>query len=374
MEYTREVNNNDLDVTNKKFEEESAQNKECFGSEVAPGKRHIEVDPEDVLNEIESKIVKIDEEKDDLEEDLETRIVRIQEEKKNLERRLAIVEEERNAIREDRLILKENNAALEKKYSILSSNLREKVKCPVCVEVPLSGPVHICPNGDLVCSKCKSDHCPSCKCQMFDGKSLLAVDVIESIEHKCRNEECGGLFSLPEYKIHTKSCPHRSVQCPAPREFCGKQMALSKVFNHVTSECEGSNHDLGDKMKEERFPTSLTITDSKKIPLLEKSKRGVAFSSDGANFYLNFESGVNYAVFSIQLIEDALRCNDYQVNMAVHSCGDKKVKGRPVHKFFGEPLSIDIDQEKRKKSGLMVGSLQMENITVKEDDVWKFCL
>merc|ERR1719186_1565291 len=82
MEYTREVNNNDLDVANKKFEEESAQKKECFGSEVAPGKRPIEVDPEDALNEVESKIVKIDEENDDLEEDLETRIARIEEEKK----------------------------------------------------------------------------------------------------------------------------------------------------------------------------------------------------------------------------------------------------------------------------------------------------
>jgi len=375
MENTSEANNNNLDITNRKFEEEgeiSAPKKDNFGSE--KGKRPLEVDPGDALNELQPKIIKIYEEKVNLDKDLDSRIALIEEEKKALERKFAQIEEERNAIGKDRDILKENNAALLEKYSTLLSNLCEKVECPVCLEVPLCGPVHVCPDGHLVCSKCKSDHCPSCMCRMYDGKSLLAVDVIENIEHKCRNEECGVLFSLAEYKIHTKSCPHRIVQCPAPRELCGKQMALRKVFDHVTSECVGSNSDLENKMKEERFPTSLTITDSKKIPLLEQSKRGVAFSSDGANFYLNFESGFDYAVFSVQLIGDALRCKDYQVNMAVHSCDDKKVKGKHVHKFFGEPLSIDIDQEKRKKSGLMVGTMQMENITVKDDDVWKFCL
>jgi len=377
LENTSEANNNDLDINNGKFEEDgeiSAQKKENYCSEVVPGKRPLEVDPGDALNESQYKIVKIHEEKDNFDEDLDSRIALVKEEKKALEMKLSKIEEERNEIRKDRDLIKENNATLVKKYLTLSCNLREKVECPVCLEVPLCGPVHVCPDGHLVCSKCKSDNCPSCMCRMYDGKSLLAVDVIENIEHKCRNEECGALFSLSEYKTHKKSCPHRIVQCPAPRELCGKQMALRKVFDHVTSECVGSNHDIENKMKEERFPTSLTITDSKKIPLLDKSKRGVAFSSDGANFYLNFESGFGYAVFSIQLLGDALQCNDYQVNMAVHSCDDKKVKGKHVHKFFGEPLSIDIDQEKRKKSGLMVGTMQMENITVKDDDVWKFCL
>ena len=36
----------------------------------------------------------------------------------------------------------------------LTEQLEERIKCPVCLEVPTSGPVYSCPQGHLVCSAC----------------------------------------------------------------------------------------------------------------------------------------------------------------------------------------------------------------------------
>ena len=33
--------------------------------------------------------------------------------------------------------------------------LRKRVECPVCLEIPRSGPVFVCKNGHFVCQKCK---------------------------------------------------------------------------------------------------------------------------------------------------------------------------------------------------------------------------
>ena len=59
--------------------------------------------------------------------------------------------------------------------------LKKSVECPVCLEVPRKGPVFTCPNGHLVCQKCKREFCPTCREAMGDNKSLMAVDVIEKV-------------------------------------------------------------------------------------------------------------------------------------------------------------------------------------------------
>ena len=83
--------------------------------------------------------------------------------------------------------LKVDYETLKTNHKSLVDKLRERVECPVCLEVPETGPISACPNGHLVCQKCTRINCPTCRSKMFDGKSLLASSVLENIEHKCRN-------------------------------------------------------------------------------------------------------------------------------------------------------------------------------------------
>merc|ERR1740137_130425 len=95
-------------------------------------------------------------------------------------------------------------------------NLKDTVECPVCLEIPRKGPVFVCPNGHFVCKRCKAEakSCPTCRDPMGDGKSLLAVSVIEIIDHKCKFVECEELFAVDKLEAHEKVCKHRMVKCP----------------------------------------------------------------------------------------------------------------------------------------------------------------
>ena len=66
---------------------------------------------------------------------------------------------------------------------------------------------------------------------MGNGKSLLAVTVIENIDHKCRFVECEELFALDKLEDHEKICQHRIVKCPNSK--CEVEIALSKLLDHL---------------------------------------------------------------------------------------------------------------------------------------------
>ena len=103
---------------------------------------------------------------------------------------------------------------LEDKYEVLIDKLKDRIECPVCYEIPVAGPVYSCVNGHLVCSNCKRDSCPTCRGKI-KGKSLLAVDIIVSIEHKCKNEECEQLVAYNSVEKHAQECKFRTILCPA---------------------------------------------------------------------------------------------------------------------------------------------------------------
>ena len=100
-------------------------------------------------------------------------------------------------------------------------SLKDNIKCPVCLEVPRGGPVLNCQNGHFVCSKCRGKlekaDCPTCRTAMGQGKSLLAVTIIEKIHHECKFDNCEQLFPLGERLMsHETTCPHRSVTPTSP--------------------------------------------------------------------------------------------------------------------------------------------------------------
>merc|ERR1719186_2049595 len=285
--------------------------------------------------------------------------------------KMAAIEKMYGELKVERDALKEDRDALTAKFTALTSKLLNQIECPVCLEVPTSGPVHCCPNGHFVCANCKDFYCPTCRSRMFSGKSLLAVTVIDNIEHKCRNEDCGELLPLSEYKIHLKSCQHRVISCPAPKDRCGKKMSLSKVYDHVLNECEGSLNKTHNTLNDGKTLT-LTLRNRKAFPLQTQSGFGVALDWNGVKFYLNCEKAPDYSVFSVQLLESGIESKDYEVTISVHRTDDKAMEGKHVQRLVQEPFAVDIEEEERKKNGLMVGYRMIEKITVKEGDWWKF--
>merc|ERR1712096_42560 len=118
-------------------------------------------------------------------------------------------------------------------------------------------------------------------------------------------------------------------------------------------------------------PLGIKISDGRKNPLQETSMRGVPLLWNGVTFYLNLEKATDYTVFSVQLLESAVECKDYEVTITAHKNDDKEMTGN-VQRLVGEPLPVDIGEEERKKNGLMVGYRMLEKITAKDGDRWNF--
>ena len=103
------------------------------------------------------------------------------------------------------------NMEMKRKNEALVDLLEERVKCPVCLEVPTSSPMYSCSNGHLVCASCYHgtySDCSMCRTRMFKNVSLLAKTVLENIEHRCRfdTEGCKVRTPLVDVENHKKIC------------------------------------------------------------------------------------------------------------------------------------------------------------------------
>ena len=55
-------------------------------------------------------------------------------------------------------------------YRMLMKEMKAKMECPVCLNIPKEGPVPCCPRGHLVCTTCfekikegQRRDCPTCR-------------------------------------------------------------------------------------------------------------------------------------------------------------------------------------------------------------------
>ena len=126
---------------------------------------------------------------------------------------------------------------LEDKYEVLIDKLKDRIECPVCYEIPAEGPVYSCVNGHLVCSNCKRESCPTCRGKI-KGKSLLAADIIISIEHKCKNEECEQLVAHNNVDKNAEECKFRTILFPVYA--CSESISLPKIPQHILKDCDYS--------------------------------------------------------------------------------------------------------------------------------------
>ena len=124
-----------------------------------------------------------------------------------------------------------------RKYADIVSKLQAKVECPVCFDVPKKAPVPVCPNGHVVCTTCVRELCPTCRHRMGDGKSTIAVTIIENIPHTCENQlhGCPVTTSLSNLSSHQAVCPSRAVRCP--NFSCAERVPLTELAEHTLRRC-----------------------------------------------------------------------------------------------------------------------------------------
>jgi len=295
---------------------------------------------------------------------------------KNGEKVFAL-EEERDKIllEKDELANKEKEAR--KKYTDLTSLLRSNIECPVCMEVPTSGPVLECENGHIICSKCKRTDCPSCRIKLGDGKSLLAVTILENIEHACKHEGCNELHLLKNLDQHMKICPFRKIKCPAPLDFCGKEVAFCHILDHILADCKGSRNKEkfdGEVTVLQSMPSTWVYSDAV-YPVKDFHIFGEAVQWKDRFFYLSSERLGGASCFSVLYLGEESECKNITVEISMRkSVEDGAADGVEEFslKYVGPPLPVDLPEDERKKNGLVVGTRFLEKIVIKNGAGYKF--
>ena len=264
----------------------------------------------------------------------------LEQELQTLKRKLNEKEEElefsKSKINKQKEELDTSHSKINKQEHLLQK-LKDRIECPVCLDVPRSGPVPVCPNGHIVCLKCKRDSCPSCRIVIGDGKSLLALVVLEGIEHKCIFEDCSEIVALEDIEKHEKVCPHRSVECPD--EICSQKVPLSKLVDHLINSEKCCYTTIAPRVAKKGWNRiNYTIRNvAKKSP--GWSVHVYSFSDEILAIYPMRSNGQFY--FVIVMFASEKVCSKYNFEMYFHEHGSEALESEVSVKFRGSPFSID---------------------------------
>jgi len=285
--------------------------------------------------------------------------------KKNHEHDVSVLE---TKMKESTRIFEEKNSNMKDlidQYKHIFDQLKDKIECPVCMEIPRNGPVYVCTNGHFVCKKCKKESCPSCRVAMGSGKSLLAVAILENIEHKCKFVDCEEQFARDKLDDHEKICKHRTVSCPY--DLCNEKLALSKLLDHLGDQTCSSNSvpiviENISKCGRLNFGTS----DSSQSEL---NWRPTTYVYQDIGFVVFPKKYDNFYYFSMVMFGSEDECSKYNIELVVYDRDSAASQDSEVSfKFRGKPCSIDEDEEKQKYLGLTVNNLGMERILRKSNN------
>jgi len=262
-----------------------------------------------------------------------------------------------------------------KKYEQLVQQLKDKVECPVCLVVPNKAPIPVCPNGHVVCSKCKREDCPKCRVKMAQGKSTLAITVIENLDHLCDNEGCQEIIPFEGLANHGKSCNYRLVACPSPFWHCRDMVSLSSLAIHmVSSSCfssakiEVSKLPVQTRLTYNRDGSSRDKTEWKPFPMRFGQQ---TFVLRAARYKVN---GNGRWFFLVQMVGGAEETSQYRVTITVHRTGDG-MEGNYSQIYRGDVCPIDVtlmEDAEEKGLCLLLTDNAMGKILVEESDKMRF--
>jgi len=254
-----------------------------------------------------------------------------------------------------------------KKARLDKDDLKEHVECPVCMEVPREGPIFACPNGHLVCQRCKVATCPVCREAMGQHRSLLAVAVIEKIHHDCKHDGCDEVFKLGNLSDHEKVCKHRSVCCPF--DPCDKKFALSKLLDHLKSAraCSFGNVLVMKETTTSRQRFKVSNIEQLKYPDLEIDWKVNVCSHKGVMFALRVKRCGDFYRINIVMFESEEVCSKYNIEIEVYKSNSSPAYLRHSIKYRGNPSSIDETKADLENMGLLVHRKVMEKMVLKDN-------
>ena len=243
-------------------------------------------------------------------------------------------------------------------------DIKKLIECPVCLDVPRRGPVYACPNGHLVCQKCKRATCPSCRESMGENKSLVAVSILEKILHDCKFVECEEEYPLQHIEQHEKNCEHRMVACP--NYGCDQIVPLSKLSDHLQiMPCSfGSSPSLvGGSRGIRTYRAHITQVSQN----CNQHWKVSTFLYEGISLALCVQKSRENWQFTIVMFECPKVCSRFKVEMEVYAT-DSIEETRLRATVRCQPCSIDETVAEMKGLGLCVSHRFMERMTLIEDE------
>jgi len=242
------------------------------------------------------------------------------------------------------------------------NDLKKHVECPVCLDVPRKAPVFSCPNGHLVCQKCKSKSCPTCRVAMGDNKSLVAIAVIEKILHDCQFVDCNDEHSLAYIEQHEKYCFHRLVACPYYGE-CDARVPLAKIMDHL--EKKPCSAGLLSEIESAGI-AKYQVSNMKKLDnrRLSWGVRTYIYKERFLALYVN-KSGENWQ-FIVVMSDPPEDCSEFNIKMEVYEIGSDP-DTRLSAKVRCHPCSIDQPVAEMKGLGLYVHHSFMKKMMLQKD-------
>ena len=269
--------------------------------------------------------------------------------------------------------LLKKNMDMEKKSKSLMDQLGDRVRCPICLEVPTSSPMYSCANGHLVCAACYQgslSNCSVCRTRMHKTVPLLATTVIENIEHSCKFETdgCKVKTSVTDIERHRKSCSFRPVDCPS--HLCKKKVPFGHVVDHVMVECDYSFSKGRGSLRAVEY-SSINSTFNFPANMLASATYSVEmYQWNGQFFFLNMrvESAL-HRKFYVQMFGTEEECKKYTVQI---NLGDKT--GKYAITFCDHPFPIEVSEEDLKAGGLQVSHVMQKKVCIPVVDKLNFSL
>ncbi|KAL0436726.1 UNVERIFIED_CONTAM: E3 ubiquitin-protein ligase SINAT2 [Sesamum radiatum] len=124
--------------------------------------------------------------------------------------------------------------------------VHELLECPVCMDV-MYPPIHQCPNGHTLCSKCqaKVHCCPICRHELGNIRCLALERVAESLELPCRYQilGCQDIFPYQSRLRHEQNCMFRPYSCPYAGAECPITGDIPFLVAHLKSDHKVDMHD-----------------------------------------------------------------------------------------------------------------------------------
>ena len=237
----------------------------------------------------------------------------------------------------------------------------------MCLEFAETGPL-------AVCLKCTMYYCATSRYKISEGKSLLAVTVLENIEHRCKNRGCDKMMPLAEVEGHKEKCEFRLTVCPS--WLCGQKIAFCHIIDHLLGQCLYS-YSNGEKILEiDEMPYGQTFGGGEDEEDGEDDNHYDVdtFLWDEKYFFLNMSKGSRVSPawnFSIEMLGTERECSDYAVELTVYSPEEENGGKKIGYKFTGTPCAVEEEKEMKKSTGLSISDTIMRKLLSAQLD---FCI